>query len=108
MPLPMLPRCGLCSSAVINPPRVRVPVSLGISAQTGKVHDPADFLTCSEVCATLRIHRDTVLAWTQAGKLSRVVLSPRVIRYRRSDVNALLVAQNYSPKRKPGPKPKQS
>ena len=50
---------------------------------------PDDLMTAAEVMALFRVTRQTLYRWRQADKLAAVRVG-RLVRYRRSDVEALL------------------
>lgn len=49
-----------------------------------------EFLTTREVAELARVNPVTVQRWVHTGRLAAVRLGPRLLRYRRSDVEALL------------------
>jgi excisionase family DNA binding protein len=51
-------------------------------------------LTTDEVAAILRVNRRTIVRWTAHGRLHRVELGARTVRYRAEDVAALIDARN--------------
>ncbi len=50
----------------------------------------ATLLTEAQAAEMLQVQTKTVGDWGRSGKLKRIVLSPRCIRYRASDVQALI------------------
>ena len=53
----------------------------------------ADLLTVREVAETLRVARSTVSRWSKPGGPLSPIRVGGVLRYRRSDVDALLVPE---------------
>lgn len=49
------------------------------------------YLTTAQACALLSIHRSTLYRWQHEGHLSPLILPNGHRRFRRSDVEALLV-----------------
>lgn len=49
-----------------------------------------ELLTIREVAAACRVDPRTIERWTAEGRLRRVQLAPRTVRYRADDVAALL------------------
>lgn len=49
-----------------------------------------DLLTANELAAWLRVRPATIRRWSQRGRIPRVELSPKVIRYRLEEVVAAL------------------
>ena len=56
--------------------------------------DMEELLTIEEVAGLARVSTQTVLRWTKNGTLVAVRPSPRVVRFRRSDVEALLTPRS--------------
>lgn len=54
--------------------------------------DPNALLTARDVAGPLRVKSDTVEAWGRTGRLRRVVLAPRCVRFRVADVLAFIAA----------------
>jgi excisionase family DNA binding protein len=54
----------------------------------------AALLTTDEVAAILKVNRRTVVRWTADGRLHRVELGARTVRYRAEDVAALIDPTN--------------
>lgn len=68
----------------------------------------SDLLTRVEAAAVLRVHPTTLRRWRRQGKLPVVRLSDGTIRYRQSDLDALVTASlrwegDAPPKRAPRP-----
>jgi excisionase family DNA binding protein len=51
-----------------------------------------DFLTPTEVADLCRVAKTTVFRWAEAGDLTPIRLGPKVIRFRRSDVDRFIAA----------------
>ena len=51
-----------------------------------------ELMTAPEVAERLRINVDTVRLWAREGRLPVVPLSTRSLRFRRSDIDALLAS----------------
>jgi excisionase family DNA binding protein len=49
-----------------------------------------ELLTTEEVATRLRVHKATVARWARSGVLEAVRVTGRTIRFRASDVDALL------------------
>lgn len=52
-------------------------------------------MTGQQVADLLEVHPRTVRRWSAEGKLTRVRLSPRVIRYDAAEVQALIEDNSY-------------
>lgn len=50
----------------------------------------ADLLTPGEVATLCRVSKSTVSRWAADGSLESVRLSPKVLRFRRADVEAFI------------------
>lgn len=55
-------------------------------------NEQATLLTEAQAAEVLKVRNKTIGDWSRSGKLKRVVLSPRCIRYRASDIQALIDA----------------
>ena len=55
-------------------------------------HNPAlePLLTCQEVASRLNIRPSTIRAWTSRRRIASVRVGARSVRYRESDIRALL------------------
>lgn len=51
---------------------------------------PAELLTTSEVANLLRVSKATVARWANEGRLPVIQPSPRILRFRRIDVETLM------------------
>jgi excisionase family DNA binding protein len=49
-----------------------------------------ELMTRKQVAALLQVHANSVIRWENAGRLQALRLGPFCVRYRRSDVLALL------------------
>ncbi|MEJ5259380.1 MAG: helix-turn-helix domain-containing protein [Anaerohalosphaeraceae bacterium] len=47
---------------------------------------PIDLLTKEELAALIGVQPQTILRWAKEGKIPRIVISPKVIRFDRSRV----------------------
>lgn len=63
-------------------------------------------LTQAEVCALLKVHRDTLWRWNRSGRLPAVSLGVRSVRYHEADVSRLLRFYQPESPSKRGPKRK--
>lgn len=54
------------------------------------MHSDEELLTAAEVAAELRVTRVTVGRWARDGRLASIRLPGGTLRFRRSDVDALL------------------
>lgn len=61
-------------------------VCMGTTAEAS----PDDLLTTKEVATRARVSPVTVTRWAKDGTLTAIRVSERVLRFRRSDVEALL------------------
>ena len=102
-PRPALPVRSVALSVCVSPP-----VFNGNATSGDNQPLPLDrFVTRAQLCAALKIHRQTVRRWTQGGKLPTYAVG-RCLRYRIADVEQLLREAQYTRRKKPGPKPKAS
>lgn len=59
--------------------------------------DPDELLSASEVAPLLHVTEETVRHWAKTGKLRHVLLPSGQRRYRRADVEAILVPVEPTP-----------
>lgn len=72
--------------------------------KTIDTNSPDTLLTRAQVAKRLLLHPRTLRRWCASGRLPSVTLSPRVVRYRLSDVDRLLRSYQPANHSKPGPK----
>lgn len=51
---------------------------------------PTDLLTAPQVAEILGVSAEAVRNWTKGGKLDHITLPSGAVRYRRSDIDAIL------------------
>lgn len=52
-----------------------------------------ELLTAEEVAARLRVRPDTIRKWARAGRIPKVTVSPKVVRFCLADVLATITAK---------------
>lgn len=60
--------------------------------------DDADYLTYEQTSALLSVKKNTLYAWVSRKVIPFVRLSPRVVRFRRTDLEQWLRAQSVAPR----------
>lgn len=74
------------------------------NANVARPSDLPTLLTVKEAAELLGVTRHTLERWGHSGHLPRVEVGPRTVRYRASDIAALIDPENAtSPAANPGP-----